>query len=429
LKILWLSPIAIESAIARFSELVLRELWDAGCEIAVFSAHADPPPTRLRPFLTQWQLPGPWSEDLFDQFDAVIVNFGDHFPNHGGALDALKAERLIGIFHDADMTNFGNGAWAFGKDHLISLEGSGATGNMVTGQLAAHCCGAVSHAPFYRPVISSCDGPVATIPLAWSLPPGARTGPVEKERTSAPDTVRIVTFGNINANKCADRVIEAVAGSDVLRGAVNYRLVGAISSEQRAKLSDQAVAAGIDLDIVGPVDEAALHGELRNADIIMCLRHPVLEGASASAVEAMLHGHAVVVSDAGFYASLPDDVVAKVSSDTKPMSIRKTLDALVLNPKDREALGERARAYAEDTFAPKRYADALLDLIEDVRVTSAYAPTIKRLAERLAAMGLAGHTSLLEPVLTALEKTAPVRRRHDEAEQGLPETVQKAGAQ
>jgi len=404
-KIHWLSPVAVESAIARFSEL-----WRSGCAITVVSTHTDQNTVTPRPFLAQWQWTGPMSASVAEQYDIVIVNFGDHFPNHGNALEALRWDRVLGIFHDADMSNFGHGAELAHKAELLSCGADNP--DSVTAQLAAQCAGAVVHAPFYEPLVSGCDGPIAQIPLAWALPPGAAAPADQKGDDRQPDDmITIVTFGHINANKCADRVIEAVAGSPVLRGKVRYRLIGLVAPNQQEHLSALAARGGVDLDVLGPVDEPVLHEALRSADIIMCLRHPVLEGASASAIEAMLHGRAVVVSDAGFYAGLPDGAVAKVPLETTAEAIRSSLEALVGDPSYRTALGARARDYAEDVFAPRRYATSLIAFCEQVRIASAYQPTLAHFAAKLAALGLSGPSALLEPVVAALEKTGPVRRR------------------
>lgn len=412
MKLLWLSPLHGDSAIARFSELVLRALQKTGCDIAVGSTEVGLSPAPPRPFLDHWSVPTDKVADLDDQFDAIIVNFGDHFPNHGRGLDALARNRVIGIFHDADMVNLGNGMRATGTSvDLLPPDGNG---RAVTAAIAGRCLGAVAHARHYRETIATCDGPVAVVPLAWSLPYGAADDEAGgSDEQAAREALRLVTFGNINANKCADRVIEAIAKDDALRRRIDYRLVGAIAADERERLTAMASRGGARLSVLGPVDDDTLHTELRRADMISCLREPVLEGASASAIEAMLHGRAVLVSDAGFYADLPDDCVAKVPAATEPAAIGAVLLRLAGNVDERQAIGRRAQAHAREGFGPARYADALLRLIDEMRISSAYAPTLDRMADALTSLGIGPDDAATSMAIGALEGAGPVLRRTD----------------
>lgn len=428
MRLLWLTPVHSRSAIARFSTLVVRCLVKRGFKIDVASIESDGLPSdRQVEFahdissLAEMDI-----EAVKDIYDLVIVNFGDHYPNHARGLDVLHCDRVVGLFHDADMENFGNGARAAGRD-LEPLPGEEPVGRRVTAALAQRCGGAVAHSEFYRPVLWSCDGPVATIPLAWSLPgagsanspapgsgadEGALAGSADRAPVSDGTPFRIVTFGNINRNKCTDRVIEAIASSDNLRNATHYCLYGAIETAERERLVKLALARKVQLTIFGAVSDDVLQSGLRKASVVSCLREPVLEGASASAIEAMLHGCAVLVSDAGFYADLPDECVAKVPRSTEPGSIRKVLDGLWSDQEARTSMGHRARRHAEDVFSPARYADSLLRVIDDVRVDTAYGPAIASIAGKLIDLGLASSSPATEIVLRSLETMAPVRRRN-----------------
>ena len=63
------------------------------------------------------------------------------------------------------------------------------------------------------------------------------------------------------------------------------------------------------------LNEPILQDYLRDADVIASLRWPALEGASASAIEGMLAGKPVIVTDVGFYQTLADSCVLKVRSE------------------------------------------------------------------------------------------------------------------
>lgn len=415
MKILWATPTHTDSAIGRFSELVTAQLIGKGCEVTVVATETNFMLSRCRSFsgLTISPVTDHLDEDLDRAFDSIIANFGDHYPNHARSLDLLRFARVVGIFHDADMTNFGNGARAEGRE-IAGPSGHSSAGNTVTGELAKQCAGAVAHADHYRSVVEQCDGPIAVVPLAWSLQPGVGDpfllGNLGDE---VGDRFRVMTVGNINPNKCADRVVQAIGASPKLRDTVEYRLVGAIQPEVHSRLCGLAERSGVRLVVDGPIDDARLHHLMKRADVVACFREPVLEGASASTIEAMLHGRAVLVSDSGFYAGLPSDCVAKVPAATDVSSIRRALERLLDDSAERSNLGRRARAHAEMMFAPERYADDLLRLITEVFVTSAYAPLLGRVANQLENLGIFFDDAATEVVLRTLEGMVPVVRRDE----------------
>ncbi len=140
----------------------------------------------------------------------------------------------------------------------------------------------------------------------------------------------------------------------------DYRLVGAIEDRERDDLTALALEEGVSLTILGSVDDANARCRNRPTDIVSCLREPVLEGASASAIEAMMHGKAVMVSHAGFYLELPSDCVVRIPAETRPEDIRSGLEAIATNPQRREDLARRAKAFADEVFSPKAYGRDLL---------------------------------------------------------------------
>lgn len=413
MRLLWLTPAHTRSAIARFSDLVVERIMARGHVVVVASSEVAFDPADRRGFSNLPVQPAAAHLGDADAFDAVVANFGDHYPNHGGALEALGHPRLVGIFHDADLTNFGNGMAADGW----SVAGRPATGRGggIAALLARGCGGAVAHSRFYRDDLSSCDGPVGVIPLAWAPPENWDAGGAGPK---AGETLRVVTFGNINPNKCADRVIRAI-GLGKEPGRVEYRLVGAIEPAMEASLRELAAEAGVRLVVRGPVDDDDLMQELRQAEMVSCLRDPVLEGASASAIEAMMQGCAVMVSDAGFYADLPDDCVLKIPGATDVGGIAAGLERLFADRNRLAELGRKARAHAMATFSPDAYAASLLDLIDDVRVASAYLPTIDRIGRQMRGMGLTAGSAAADLVLRAIEDMAPATRRPEPAGPGL----------
>jgi hypothetical protein len=111
------------------------------------------------------------------------------------------------------------------------------------------------------------------------------------------------------------------------------------------------------------VDDAALETHLEASDIICCLRRPILEGASGSAIEGLLAGRPVVVADAGFYGELPDDIVFKVPAEVDPARLAAELERLCDDAFLRRTAGAKARAWAEGHFSVAAYLEVLEPLM------------------------------------------------------------------
>lgn len=393
MKIAWGTPRLRRSAIGRDSLGITRGLAERGHDVTVIGLERDKPayeelhPSDLRSLH--------WSEapliDLRAQFDVVVVNLGDNYLFHGGAFALLEQAPCLGIFHDFFLHNLFRG-WlearglgleaaqreliaTYGEDVRTLLDGRGlddlpldeiAARAPMTEWLAGRCAGALAHAPFYLDRLAShCPGPIG---LA-DLPVAARGVPPLRRRPNR--DVIALTVGVMNPNKCADRVIQAIAASPTLRSTLRYRLVGPIEPSERARL--EAIAAGVGyqgLIIVGAVDDAELTRELDTADIVCCLRRPILEGASGSAIEGLLSGRPTLVADAGFYAGLPDHVVIKAPADLPIEALQLSLEALTADEPARRRLGKVAREWAMSTFGLDRYLDVLERLMPETQAAT-----------------------------------------------------------
>lgn len=409
MRIAWVTPLATNSAIGRVSVIVCDELAARGHRVdiiraeardAVGSAHLE---TKHR-VLTSAAVSCSEAEE---NYDAVFVNVGDNFAFHGGIFEYLRRPIAIGIFHDFYLFNLFNG-WRHGLKltgpqsirEIVSAYGIDATedatraihGGMdmtetaerlpMTEWVAMRCAGAVAHAHFYLPRLrAACAGAVDVASLPWPgrdiPPPSEKDGPLT-----------VLTVGVVNPNKCVDVVIEAIGQSPLLRERVRYRVAGPVDPAVKAQLEAKAREQNVDFAALGSVSEEELERALADADVMCCLRRPVLEGASASAIEGMLSGRPTIVADAGFYAELPDAYVVKVPSACLADDVRKALEGLAGSAEARAAKGEAARDWAQETFSAKAYVDRLESVARDQIRLGPYLELGDRLAERLYRLGI-----------------------------------------
>ncbi|WP_175962547.1 glycosyltransferase [Burkholderia pyrrocinia] len=236
----------------------------------------------------------------------------------------------------------------------------------MTEWISAMALGVVTHSSWgCDRVLTACPGPVSVIPLPYNAPASpVKSMPPQREA----GRMQVLTIGHINPNKRVKSVIKAIGASSALRNNVTYKLVGHIQPEKVLSLSRMARSHGVNLVIAGEVDDAVLAEAIVESDVVSCLRWPTLEAASASAIEAMLYGKAVICTDAGFYSEIPDECTLKVSVQNEVQDISSCLTELIQNREKITTIGEKARLWASSTFSAAAYAQSLMEMARHVLV-------------------------------------------------------------
>jgi glycosyltransferase involved in cell wall biosynthesis len=417
LRIGWASPINAGSAIGRVSADVADGLIDAGHQVRVIATERYHRPAQVN-HATKAEI-FHWSQldltRLAEEFDVVVVNVGDNFLFHAGIFPLMDKMPCVGVFHDfynydlflgwlADAFADRGDPWRIAQhdQSVIQTYGPGLAeiaARARRGELsletlaermpmaewvARRCGGALAHADFYADrLLNSCAGPVEVAPMPFRP---RKVAPLPR-RTGR--DLNVLTVGVMNPNKCAAEVIEAIAGSESLRRRTKYRLAGPIEPGEAQRLTALAASLGFEgLIIDGAVDDRVLEQRLEEADIICCLRRPVLEGSSGSAIEAMMAGRPAIMVDDGFYAELPDDLVFKLPPDFDVGALTTRLEALAQNEPLRRAVGARASHWALDHFSLAGYVDAVSDLLRDAIAAQPLLSLGRGLGQRLRQLGL-----------------------------------------
>ena len=396
-RIAWVGPWSERSAIAKFGALVVQQLSGRGIEVRVLRSE-----TGAEAAETALPAPGAigWvgetdAWDLWRDHDAVLVNIGDHHGYHGGALGLYGRVPVITILHDAYVANLLHGV---GGDFLARVAAAfdgppptedgpptddEASSRPMTGWFAAGAAGAIVHARHYASdVLAACPGPVSVIPLAYAAPE------LPPPRAIA-EPLTVATIGRLGPNKRADEVIRGIAAVAGGPARIRYRLIGAVETAERGRLEALAAKLGVSVSFAGEVPDAHLAEEFATIDVVACLRHPVLEGASASLIVAMLSGRPVLVSHQGVYAEVPDDLVLSCAPGEEGPDVARHLAAILDDGRTASLMATRARAYASATHDPARYADALLAFIPGAMRGAAAIASARSLGARLAAFGAA----------------------------------------
>lgn len=432
MKIGWASPINSRSAIGRVSADVTRALVERGHQVEVIATEMDadlgetyPTPAAIVP----WRAV---DHHRLAAYDILIAQVGDHYLFHGGMFPFLGHVPTLGVFHDFYLFNLFNG-WAWtaggGDDAIISRHDGGvaeiygedlrdfaqairrgevpleeiAARTPMTEWVARRCHGALAHGGYYVPrLAAACAGPVdrAFMPVT-----SRGVAPLRQRKRQ---DITLLTVGVMNPNKCVDRMIQAIGSSDELKARVAYRLVGPITPAEQERLSAVAQDVGyVGLTIVGAVDDEELPRHLQDADVISCLRKPVLEGSSGSAIEALLAGRPTIFADAGFYAELPDDCTFKVGADLPVDQLAAQLRRLLNDEPLRRRAGKQARDWAAERFSMDPYVDAVERMAQETIDAYPVLRVGERLGRELSFLGLDRGDPVVDRIGSVLNALLP----------------------
>jgi glycosyltransferase involved in cell wall biosynthesis len=168
--------------------------------------------------------------------------------------------------------------------------------------------GAVCHSAAALETVRACsETPVLTLPLPFtSLSPAPRA-----QRVWAPPW-RLVIFGHMGSNRRLESLLTALAS---WARAPAFRLDVFGSLWDRRAVETQIARCGLvsRVTLHGFVPEPTLDEAIAGAHLAFNLRHPTMGEASGGILRSWAHATPALVTDAGWYADLPDAVARKIS--------------------------------------------------------------------------------------------------------------------
>ncbi|MDR6857575.1 glycosyltransferase family 4 protein [Variovorax guangxiensis] len=387
MKIVLFSPLANTSAIGRVTALIVPALIELGHTLTLVRTEQvhilSAPPHACTAPIIEWTNE-PAVEEATHDADALVYQIGNNYDFHCGGLHWLAKRPGIVCLHDFVVAHLFAG-WAetrraeadevlhswYGKsvaqsffaarDHREFID-TASRDHPMTEWICAMAQGVISHSRWGMPrVLRSTAWPARVAALPYNAP-AARPA---AERVG--NRVKVLTVGHANVNKRIESVIRAIGESAELRGRIEYQLCGRIEPRYALELARAARAVGVRLRVSGEIDDLELQMAMNEADIVCSLRWPSLEAASATAIEGMLYGKAMVVTDTGFYSELPDDCVCKISIGDEIGELRQVLERLVAEPSACHAMAARAQRWAEATFTARNYAAQIEGMTRLVR--------------------------------------------------------------
>jgi glycosyltransferase involved in cell wall biosynthesis len=427
MRIAWFTPFHKTSAIGRFSRYVTARLAQfADVDIWHPRGH-NLHSTALRTIICPDAVP--LDREALAGYDLCVYNLGNHLGFHQRIFETAQRAPGVVVLHDFVMHNFFAGYFlqSRGAPHeyvdamsrVYGEAGRQLAEAAVTGkaggvwdtprvaefpffELAARgAYGIVVHSEFFREAVTRVfPGPVKRLFLAYDAQAVDRAPLTRAELKVPPDKLLAVTVGHANVNKRIAHVIEAIGSDPDLARRIVYAVVGPIDPEYAAIVRKAARKHGIAgaVQLVGYASDEVLSSYLAHADICVNLRYPPTEGASASAIEEMLYGKPLIVSDIGFYRDLPADAVFKVSVQGEAEGVRRALAQLAGNPKLRKEAGARARRFATAESDAGRYTEGFLEFANEIMDAAPILQFADRMGDILTTMGVNGRMPLVDAV-------------------------------
>ncbi|MFG6611685.1 glycosyltransferase family 1 protein [Sulfitobacter sp. 1A12057] len=189
-------------------------------------------------------------------------------------------------------------------------------------------------------------------------------GPAPLPRRTSSGPLRLLQFGWIGPNRRLEQILEALAQ---MPEGFDYRLdvMGKVWDSDLIydKLIQLNLAHRVHLH--GFVTEPVLDDALRQAHLVLNLRHPSMGEASGSQLRIWNAAAPSVVTREGWYAGLPEDVVYSVDTDDEIAQLQALLLGLAADRRAGDEIGTAGRAYFEAHHAPTAYAQNIVAWAEE----------------------------------------------------------------
>lgn len=426
MRIAWFTPLSSRSAIGEFSVHVAAELASFA-EVELWTSD-EPPLLRTELPIVRYR-PGSSELDGLAQRDAIVYNMGDYLPFHRDIYAVSRDRPGVVVLHDRVLHHLFAGMWLTGTESTRQLymermrayygePGAEVARASLEGERQPvwasdeevlhyplyeegilNALGVVTHSESHaRDARTRWAGPVAALHLPCysdtlrqveGLPPPESDGPV-----------RLLTVGHVNPNKQVHRVVEMLAADPELAARVSYTIVGpddgfkSYVNDLRRFIARHADR--LDVEILGWQPQEELDRLMDRADVFVNLRHPVMEGSSASLMRQLAYGRPVLCFGSGFFGELPGDAVVRVPAGDF-LAALDALRELVSDGELRRKIGRRARALVS-SYNERLYVEGLLALIERSQGASTALGFLDRVGRELGNMHVDGRLPIYDRI-------------------------------
>ena len=405
----WISPLPpAETDIAHYTSRILPELsakaevilwtdereWDLSLEKYCTVKSFDPDTVCPRDFT---------AARTGDGAEVLFLHIGNSWVYHAGFLRLAQRMPTVVVLHDLAIqelmveairaSEWDAGTYFAGMEKWYGAAGleqaracldgreqaSNISGAMPGFELVLENALAVlTHTQFAHEAVQQKRPRLASKVLPLPFPIGRE--PYRKGISTGP--LRLLQFGWIGPNRRLEQVLEALAQ---MPPDFDYRfdVMGKLWNPDLIynKISQLGLSQRVFLH--GFVAEPVLDDALRQAHLVLNLRHPSMGEASGSQLRIWNAGAPAAVTREGWYASLPENVVYFIDQDKEVAQLQALFKKLGAERDAGKTLGLAGRAYFEDNHAPNIYAQELVRFADDIALTASQDLAVQLRQEQL----------------------------------------------
>lgn len=242
--------------------------------------------------------------------------------------------------------------------------------------------------------------PCSLLPLPFEI------GPQPPLTRASSGPLRLLQFGWIGPNRRLEQVLESLAQ---MPEDFDYQLdvMGKIWNPDviRTKLAQFGLGERVRLH--GFVPEPVLEDALRQAHLVLNLRHPSMGEASGSQLRIWNAGAAAAVTREGWYSGLSEGVAYFVDLEDEMAQLHTLFSKLAADHSLARDVGMAGRAYFEAHHAPETYAQEILKLATDTALNAGHTLSLRSRAQ------LQSERPLSAMQQARLEELSPAMMRRD----------------
>lgn len=387
MKLNWISPLPpARTGIAEYALAVLPSLSERA-EIVLWTAQDNwdaaveryGPVRRLQPDSV------PWCE--LNRADLSIYHLGNNADMHGAIWEVSRLHPGMVILHDLRLHDFVSYYYRCHKrdrdgylDHMEMLYGSEARrvgelfwdgtippGHMqerypLTELALTNALGVLVHNADGLHSLAS----KLTLPTAYAPLPYADFSTAESDapgRRAAGPPFRMIIFGHIGKNRRLEPLLDAWAGLPE-KHRLRLDICGEIWNANHIQSRIDALGLQPFATLHGYVPEQILNALLRTAHLAINLRYPSMGEASLSQLMMWKYALPSLVTNIGWYSTLPRETVCFVDMEREVEDIQTHLRAFLSDPGEFAAMGEQGRQCFLDQHAPEKYAECVLEFAQ-----------------------------------------------------------------
>jgi glycosyltransferase involved in cell wall biosynthesis len=321
------------------------------------------------------------------RYDAVLYHLGNH-RHHESIYGAALAYPGIVVLHDLNLFRLLGGVGQ-GDRAAFLREASYAQGyggyqrawRVIRGQepvvesdyplnrrILEQSLGVIVHSEQARRWIEklSLDAPVIKIDIgvpSAALPSAEAKAAARAALGLAQDKLLIASFGAIAPARRIESVLRALAELVKTHPQAHYALVGEVSPDYDPGKAIKELGLQEHTSLTGFVSAEDYQAYVTACDIAVNLSYPTAGGACANTLRLLAAGLPTIVSDADWFAELPDAVCRKVPPD-KDAGLYQALAQLADDFSGRRELGLQAHAYIARRHSLHGAAEACVSFIQ-----------------------------------------------------------------